>query len=436
MAPEMFKTIAANRPQEFPRFMQERKDKGLSNAAILDEWMADPENYSQARSFLGGAGESVLEGFGGLALYPAAMAGNESARKALADLQKSDMDRRNYAQMFGKNLGVGYDVTRLVAPVAADISVSLLTGGVATAAVTSKNVIKTGIKSALRGAVESGAYKAFTRGAATQSVDQILDAAGKNLARKFVTGATTASYLGTAFNSSAGSTYVQLYSQLSEEKNPNGSPKYTPEKVREIALNHGLIQGALTAIITGGFSLLGAGGIESIYGGMSKKQLGRVFEKVKQDFDKLAPSVKEGLNVANLDEFVTSVAKKAMRPIIAGAPLKGKLGAAAVKSPVAAEVTLGALGEGAEEALDQFAGYFNQQIATGDQINIADAFKQAGYAALLGGIIGGGVVGIREATAGAPDIDTEALARRTALYDIAAKLDAASSPRTADCPDP
>ena len=74
MAPEMFKTIAANR-QEFPAFMQERKDKGMSNAAILDEWMADPENYSQARSWIGGAGESILDAAGALVLYPAAMAG-------------------------------------------------------------------------------------------------------------------------------------------------------------------------------------------------------------------------------------------------------------------------------------------------------------------------------------------------------------------------
>lgn len=413
MAPEMFKTIAANRPLEFPAFMQERKDKGMSNAAILDEWMANPDNYSQARSFLGGAGESVLEGFGGLVMYPAAMLGNESARKALTDLQKSDMDRRNYAQMFGKNLGVGYDLTRLVAPVAADVSVSLLTGGAATAAVTSKNIVKSGIKAALKGAVEAGAYKAFTRGAATQSVDQIIDSAGKNLANKFVKTATTASYLGTAFNRSAGSTYVQLYSQLSEEKNPDGSAKYTPEKAREIALNHGLIAGTLTAAITGGFSFLGAGGIESIYGNVSRKQLGRIFDKVKQDFDQLAPSVRAGLDMTNVDSFITSVAKKAVRPMLS-------------------EVGKGFKDEALEEGLDQFAGYFNQQIATGDQINIADAFKQAGYAAMLGGVMGGTVVGINEAASGAPDVNTEALARRTALYDIAAKLDAASSPRTAE----
>jgi GNAT superfamily N-acetyltransferase len=433
MAPDVFRTIAANR-SDFPAFMDSMKSKGASNAEVLDAWMGDPKNYSQFRSFAGGVGESVIEGFGGLALYPAALAGNESARKALDDLQKSDAERRAYAQLFGKNLGVGYDVSRLIAPVAADVSVSLLTAGAGAAAVGAKSGIRTALKETLRTALSAetkslarsfttrSAEKALTRNVAEVSgetmskgvakalveaspIDRVLSLAGQDIARKLTTSATTASYLTTAFNRSAGATYVSLYSTL-EDTMP-------PEKAREIALNHGLIAGTITAAVTGGFSFLGKGGIESIYNGMSTRQLDGVFNRLKQDFPKMAASVREGVDMTSAQTMLDSVVRKSVRPMFA-------------------EVAKGARDEFSEEGLDQFMGYFNQQIATGEKVNIADAVKQAAYAAMLGGVMGAGVVTVNEAVGGdAPDARVEENARRTALLETARRLDESNSPQTA-----
>ena len=75
IAPSSFKIITAKRP-EFAGFFQERKDKGATNAAILDEWMGNPENHSTTMDYLKGTGESVVEGLGGLVLYPLALAGS------------------------------------------------------------------------------------------------------------------------------------------------------------------------------------------------------------------------------------------------------------------------------------------------------------------------------------------------------------------------
>lgn len=415
-APDAFAVIGQRQP-EFADFYTKEKQAGASDAAVLDKWMENPENHSSLMDFAGGVGESVLEGFGGLALYPMALAGNEGARDAIAGLQESDSNRRAYARLFGKNLGAGYDMARLVAPIAADVSVSLLTAGAASGLAAGKSTIKEALKGTLRSALSSETKtlaRSFAESAAArQGVDaasapleQVLSAAGRDIAQNFTKSATTASYLATAFNRSAGSTYVQLYSALEKQGEP-------PERAREIALNHGLLAGAITAAVTGGFSFLGAKGMERIYDGMTRRQLTGVFNRVRQDWNKLAPEVRAGLDVSNPEQFLNSVIRKAVTPMwqAAGRPV---------------------VEEGAEEGLDEFLQYFNQQTATGEKINIADAAKQAAYAAMLGGVMGGTVTGINSIARGdTPSPQMEQAARRQTLFDTAAKLEAASSPRTA-----
>jgi hypothetical protein len=423
-AKDAFKIIQDNR-SEFAGFYDKHKDAGESDAAILDRWMSDPENYSSFRSYAGGIGESIIEGIGGLALYPLALAGNDTARQAVAGLQKSDADRRAYARLFGENLGVGYDLSRLVAPVAADIGVSLLTAGAASAAVGAKTTIKTALKSTLgnalkaetkgvlKGFVQRSAARAAGRDIAGDSLDNVLSLAGKDIARRFTKSATTASYLATAFNRSAGATYVQLHSALEDQKNADGSPKYTKEQAREIALNHGLLAGTITAAVTGGFSFLGAKGMERIYDGMTRRQLNGVFDRVRSEWGKLSPAVREGLDVSNPERFLESVIRKAVTPMwqAAGRPV---------------------IEEGAEEGLDEFLNTINQQVAQGEDININDAVKQAAYASFLGGVMGGTVTGINSAVRGdTPSPDMEAQVRRNTYLQTARNLDAASSPRTA-----
>lgn len=416
LAPDSFRIIAENR-SDFTKFLDERKAQGKSNAEILDEWMSDPENYSSARSYLGGIGESLVEGFGGLFMYPAALAGNQSATKALRDLQESDAERRAYAQLFGKNLDWKYDASRLIAPVAADITATLATGGAAATVVAAKTSVRSAMRETLRTALSAGTKNllrnAVTRRAPGASIDEAITIAGRDLANTLTRGATTSAMLGTAFNRSAGSTYVQLLSTLSEQKNPDGTPKYTSEKAREIALNHGLIAGAVTAAVTGGFSFLGRGGVESIYDGLTARQWGRIARNLRNDFDKLAPSVREGLDPTNARTLLDSVIRKSVKPLFL------KAGQAS-------------LDEAGEEALDQFIGYFNQSIATGEKINPFAAAKEALYAGMLGGMLGGGVVTLNEAVRPA-DVgrSTEESARRSVLLDTAALAEKGSLPQTA-----
>lgn len=425
-ANDAFGVIAANRP-EFTQFFEDRKLAGATDAAVLDEWMSNPENHSTLKDFAGGTAESIVEGFGGLALYPLAMAGNEDARNVVAGLQKMDSDRRAYAKLFGKNLGAGYDLTRLAAPIAADIGVSLLTAGAASAAVGAKTTAREAIKSTLKSALSSetkSVLGGFTRAAAARqaggaanlagrSVGDVVSLAGRDIGQALTKSATTASYLATAFNRSAGSTYVQLYSTLENQKNADGSPKYTSEEAREIALNHGLLAGTLTAAVTGGFSFLGKAGMERIYDGMTRRQLNGVFDRVRRDWGKLDPAVRAGMDISNPDKFLESVIRKSVTPLwqAAGKPI---------------------VEEGAEEGLDEFLQYFNQQTATGEKINVTDAVKQAAYASFLGGAIGGTVTGVNSMVRGdTPAPQAEAAVRRQTLLDTARKLDAAASPQTA-----
>lgn len=416
--------LLTRRNPEFAAFYDKAKSEGKADAEILDTFMSDPENQSTLLDFAQGTIDSVAEGFGGLALYPLALAGNETARDVVSGLQQQDADRRAYAQLFGKNLGMGYDLTRLIAPVAADVGVSLLTSGAASGLVgaktTAKSAIKSTLASALKGETKSLA-RSFAEGAArrqgveaaTNSLDSVLSAAGRDIAQKFTQSATTASYLATAFNRSAGATYVQLHNTLEKQKNPDGSPKYSPEQAREIALNHGLLAGTLTAAVTGGFSMLGAAGMERIYDGLTRRQLNGVFDRLKRDWGKLAPEVREGLDTTSADAFLSSVVRKAVTPMWQS-----------VGRPIAEE--------GAEEGLDEFLQYFNQQVATGDKIDVVDAVKQAGYAAMLGGAMGGTVTGINSAMRGDQvSVNDETAVRRQTLLDTARKLDAAHSPNTA-----
>jgi len=401
----------------FLNFFESKKSAGATDAEILDEWMSNPDNHSKFRDMAGGAIDSVVDAGPGLVMGVAAMFGNEAARDGLIQLQKRDAARRAQAQVFGQNLGFGYDAMKLVAPVVADVGITLTTGALGAGAVAAKTSLRAGIKGMIRESLSveaKGLLSGYAKRQAIEGVgvEQILTKVGQDLSKRFTKTAVTSSYLSTAFARSAGSTYASIYSTLEAQTNPDGTPKFSQEELRDKSLKTSMVSGMITTSLVGGFSFLGKAGMERIYSGMTRRQLGGVYNRMKADWGKLAPSVKEGIDMASATSMLASVYKKSATSFF---KTIGKPG----------------LEEGAEEALDQMGQYFNEKIATGEEINIMDAVKEAGYAGLLGAAMGSGVVLTKETFAGAkPSGSVELKARMEMALDTATRLND-TSPETA-----
>ena len=229
--------------------------------------------------------------------------------------------------------------------------------------------------------------------------------AGRDIARTIGTTATQATVLGTAFTRSAGSTYASLHATLSEEKNADGSPKYTPEQVNEISLGHGLLGGLITASLVGAFQFAGAAGAERILQqGLTRGQANQLLGRLRMRPDVAAA---HGIRAESVDAMLGSIVAKATSNFLRAG-----------------------VEEGAEESLDQFANSINMALATGEKWDITAAVKEAAYAGLLGFGMGAGVGAVQ--TARAKPLSEQRLEneRRSTLLTLARRLDG-TMPNTA-----
>lgn len=410
-APSIFGVIAGY-DENFAPFKEKMVREGKSNAEILDTWNANPERKTANDVYLSQAGAGVKDALVGIPLSIAALAGSDTAKQIMYDHMREDGARRAYSQLMGRNTGVGYDLMSVIPQLGADIAISVATGGVGAELAASRVTARTALKASMKGmfgAEAKGLASRYVRNIADDvTADQVYKLAARDMAAYLTPKLTEAAFLGTAFTRSAGSAYASISSALEAKGVP-------PDQVRSTALGHALIAGTITAAVTKGMSVLGQGGMESIFDDLSRPQLNRVFNKVKAEWGNLSPAVREGINMERANAMLASIMTKAVKPIFSTALTRGA-------------------GEAVEEGLDQFAQNINQSLATGDKVNLAKAAQEAGYAAMLGGAMGAGIPAIRDAYTGvtgkeAPQVLQDA-ARTRLFNDTAAKLDK-HSPQTA-----
>lgn len=429
-ATQLIKTISAN-PQggaEFTKFL-ESQPLGRPKGEIVKEWVSNQENFSAGQSYGTGVAASLKDAVLPFVYLTTPGSGMDNfAMREMVKSQQADNNRREYASLFGYKHGLGYDLGRLVAPVAADLAVARLTGGLSTVATgaaraTVGGVVKTAMRESLssgtktmmnswiKSMARSGAESLGTKVTARHSVDEVISLAGRDIVNKIGTGTGYAAMQVTGFNRSATSTYASLHSTLSSETNPDGSPKYTDAEVKEIAGTHALVAGTITAAVVGGFQALGAPGLERVLDrGLTKTQLSRVYSRMSKDVGK----IRGNIDMSSADAMLKSMIRETVVPLAKSAAVKG------FKE------------EALEEGVESIFQSVNMALATGESVNIADVVKNAAYEGLLGGVMGGTITG---AGAGlqnrrAPSAEVEADIRREKLLEIAGRLDA-TSPQTA-----
>jgi len=427
---------------EFVSYLDAQRAEGKKDSQIVKDWVAQGK-YSSTRTMLQGIRSSLGEAVMPLVALATGADPDGFAIKAMQGAQIEDANRRAVADLFGKPVGMGYDLTRLVAPVAVDLGVSFLTRGAAvgataaakaTAGAAVKSLFRTALTSETRSLVgawvrssaRSGIKSAGLQATGRETVDEVVSMAGRDITSKIITGTSKATFYASAFNRTAMSTYASLSTTLAGQTNPDGSAKYSPGEVKEISMTHGLAAGAITVGAMGAMAGVGIPGIEKVFNErLTRGQLNKVWERFRKDVSKLP----QGADMSSAQAMVSSMVKEGVRPIFSTKTLAGKAGNVLAALP---EPVKGALSEAPEEALDEFMQYFNEAIATGDKIDIRKAASTALYSALLGGAMGGTVTGITSTVLNrtAPLAQVEADIRRERLLEMAGKLEA-TSPQTA-----
>ncbi len=416
-------TIIANDPQggdEFLRYQESELAEGKKQSDIVKGWISSGK-FSATEMYARGIGSSIPEAVRSLVFAIPAMAGNDYALDVLKADQEADSNRRAYAELFGFKPGITYDVGRLVAPVAVDIIVSkgLSTAATTTARATAGGAVKAFFRSATsaetKGIVQSWARGGVEKLAASQATKlgvaegtrlaapDVIALAGREVAEKFSTGVAFTAANTTAALRTGGATYATLTGALSQEKNPDGTPKYTQAEVRQIAMGHSVAAMTFTVATMAAFQVVGKAGLERVLEArMNPVQLRKVMNRLRTDVAGITDD-------ATVGQFLKESYRKAVSPMFKDAK---------------------------DEALEEFiqSGFetINEALATGEPINIPELFKNAAYGAMLGGIMGGTASGIGTAIQSRQQVDanTEADIRRTRLLEVAGKLQE-TSPKTA-----
>jgi hypothetical protein len=154
-AKDAFKTIIARRGDEFTDHYADQKAAGKTDTQILDEWTADPKNQSTAYEYVSGIAESIPSAtIGTAAGLIAWKTGSKTAAGVVQYFDKENRQRKEFANILGKDLGVGYDIGTMVAPVVVDIFVTK--GAAAAVRATAGAAARAAIKPVVRARRDQG----------------------------------------------------------------------------------------------------------------------------------------------------------------------------------------------------------------------------------------------------------------------------------------
>jgi len=410
--------------------LQSGRASGSKDSDTLQQFVSNPDNFSELTSRVGGIKESILDGFGELLSAVPAIMGADWARDYMVGNIKERQNRREVARMFGREYGMGQDLSETIAPMIVDMAATTLlamatapAGGIGGAAylaakqgarLTAKGLVKGLVSGAFRQlpneTVEGAASRIAAAGLIKESVKEAgtkgsmaaINGFNSQMAKKV--GVTSAMAI-PAFNRSAGATYAGVYLQLENNKD------ITPEERHDRALGAGLAAGAITGLITGAFGAFGHGGLEdAMLKGATRSELKSVMARIA--------------NVSDIkDEVFNKVVAAEMKNVFK------KYGSNLTK-----EVGKGFVDEAGEEGLDDFINGFITDAATDQNTPFLKRLEQAGYAALLGGFMGAGVPAIRGAAA--PMFKQSSRERQLAVEvdfakRVSSSLEASGSPLTA-----
>ena len=395
---------------EWASFYADRKGT-LSDPDILDSFIEetgyDFTNKAQ-HVFL-----AVGEGFTDLAWAIGTVSGSEEARDYMVENMRDRQARATVASLFGQDFGFGTDLTTTVAPLVADLvataGITIATGGIGSAAVVTavgaKNVIKAGVKMAVRTTLKNVAPKTAGTRIAPPSVTRIMATGariappspatryaatanqplvsslstkiapsvffkefGKTLSKEFgknyakiasskVTG-RTALFISSGTRSGS-MTYAAVYDVLSRAPE---NERLSDAEIHERSLVAGATAFTLTGSITLGFSLGGWGGFDDyILQGATTKQVTNVINRL----------ARKELSIAAHQKVLSSVLKEGRNKILKSTGLK--------------RVGRSMGGEAMEESLDEGLNTILQAEFTDSEL----PFEEFGMAVLMGGVYGG-----------------------------------------------
>ena len=389
------------------KWLKAKTERGSkTNAEVLDDFLAEPKNYSRFKNRVGAISDSIVDSFSGLVAVLPALAGNKKAIDFLVEQEEGRQNRRNVAEVFGDKLGLGMDIATTIFPAVVDIgatalasSATLGTGGIAYLSA------KQGAKLTTKGYVKSMAGAALTRqfgetakdtalrleaskviklqtsGVVTEGVTEAIEAYNNLIANKAVVDRVqnTAIFL-TAANRSAGNTYATVYSNL------DGDHSEKHDK----ALGAALLAGAATGIITTGFSAIGKGGLENAF------LRGATFNQQKFVLERMA---RTKLTKVDAENVIRNTLSKRIKELS-----KNRFGT------FYNSFVKGGAEEFVEEAIDDFVNAFIVDAAIDADTPMIEKVSGALYSGLIGGIIGSGATTVRAISDSRQSITTGQLA--------------------------
>jgi len=390
--------------EEWLGTLQEGRANGKKDHIVLEEFLSDPENYSELEARARGVGAAWGQGFVSMVTAPLAMAGNEWARESLIEASRENAARRERARLFGVEFGIGQDVFETIGPVFADMAVSAAltattgAGGVMFLAakqgakLSAKNVTKGIVKSMTLNSpfkklvvegVEESSEKALNRlvkdgyilEPATAEIKKgamgAIDSFAKIASNKWT---QEAAINIPAFSRSAGANYAATYDTLTQM-----NPDMSHEEKHDRSLGSGLVSGFSTIAIMKGFRSIGRGGIEDAFiKGMTKREAVGVMQS-------LGGKGAAKLGSKDAEKVWGHVVGKIQKDMTKG------VGKFAGQKNIVMEAFDGFTSEALEEGLDEFVNSYISDYYTDQNTDGMARLESVYRAALTGGIIGSGM---------------------------------------------
>tara|TARA_Y100001937_G_scaffold128797_1_gene208170 strand:- start:911 stop:11269 length:10359 start_codon:yes stop_codon:yes gene_type:complete len=451
---------------------------GLQPYEILEDYLADDDNYSHFGNRALGLGFAALDTIAALPMAVGGIFDKEASAEYFSGMADMRAKRRRVAAMFGDEYGFVSELAETALPMVGDIAATAMitaaTGGAGAGAgaalFAARTAAKSGAKFTLSGFGKAAVGQTFKTSAVRDSkslADELLkagvvgtrtktgvkkvtkdglDEASDSLTKKLILvsdpdkaasqltsflddfnkkhiarvmgdmiGPSTMPLMATAGTRSGSATYGQVYGQLIDEGNSR-------EEAHDKALGAAMQAGAFTGILTASFSRIGFGGLESVLGrGLSYSQLNKV-----GDF---LISKAKGIK----GTFKTTTGEKVKFSDLLEAELKENLKKSAGLAGAAKAVFYPAGQEAVEEGIDELVTSMFADAALNENAPLEQQLKQTFMAAMMGAALGGAVPTIQAAKRLiSPNV---ADARRSAMDSLivaaASKLEASDSKEAA-----
>jgi hypothetical protein len=404
------------------------RQAGKEDAKILTEFTADKEVFSELGARTSGIAASVWDSVASLVYLAPTVLGSDWGKEGLQNIAKDQSNRRQIAQMFGANFGVGQDIMEAIAPMIVDIGATYL---LSTATAGAGGAAYLSAKSGAR-LTTSGMIKGITSNVLRASDDALESVAKTALARDLIRGnlgdATeairaynnvVAQKMGIAVglfvpaaSRISATNYGSMYNQLKAS-----NPDMSDDELHDRALGFAMTTGVAGGLITSAFSAIGRGGVEdALLKGMN-------FREAKSVLGALANT--GGITDESLKSAMGQVLRDSLKKH-SGQFLK-----------TGRKIAKNGIDESLEEGIDQLVNSYIEDVGLDQSTPLAEKWNQTVHAAMVGGVLGAGVPAIQAGASRVGVTPTDRLAqnfklREQYIQDVAANLKESGSPITAE----